>query len=117
MYGVCMVYFVTYLIPCFMCQQLGSVCEGILWSDSRPVEEEGGQGWREPEKEREREKSNKDYTFHFPHTLNTFFGSFKLNYTEQTKLFCLQPNLTNNIHYCETQWVVCTNVSEAALPS
>lgn len=38
--------------------QLGSVCEGILWSDSRPVDEEreGEDGGSQRKTEREREK-------------------------------------------------------------
>ena len=38
--------------------QLGSVCEGILWSDSRPVDEEreGEDGGSQAEKVRERER-------------------------------------------------------------
>lgn len=51
--------------------QLGSVCEGILWSDSRPVDEEregedgGSQTDRESKSEREpeRKKGGVDSTF------------------------------------------------------
>lgn len=45
--------------------QLGSVCEGILWSDSRPVDEEregedgGSQTDRESKRERAREKKGR----------------------------------------------------------
>lgn len=57
----CMVYFVTYLILCFMYLQLGSVCEGILWSDSQPAEEEreDEEGGSQRQKVRERKKSKK----------------------------------------------------------
>ena len=65
----CKVYFVTYIILSFMHLQLGSVCEGILWSDSRPVEEErkdeDGGSRRKKVKESERGKTKeKEERFH-----------------------------------------------------
>lgn len=87
-------FFVTYLIPWLVYLQSGSVCEGILWSDSRPAEEReerkegGGERWKEWEGEIKQENSHLtactklfsgsqlcEQRLYIP---NTFFMSLKL---------------------------------------
>lgn len=96
--NLCLKFFVTYLIPWFVNLKSGSVCEGILWSDSRPVAEEREDGGGGRRREWEGKWSKKNREGEIPHltactellsgsqlceqqrlyTPNTFFMSLKL---------------------------------------
>lgn len=89
-------FFVTYLIPWSVYLQSGSVCEGILWSDSRPVAEEkkdGGGG-----RQKEGKWSKKEREGEIPHltACTELFSGSQL--CEQQRLY------TPNTFFMNLKW-------------